>query len=92
MWEYYLPVFDACINQAKAMHVMCSYNAMNGKPTCGDGDLLNGVLRKRWNWPGFVVSDYDAWAMIYTKHHYADNMTAAAAIGINAGMDQVSGI
>ncbi len=61
MWEHYMPVFDACINDAKAMHVMCSYNSINGIPTCADPNLMNGVLRGKWRWPGFVVSDYDAW-------------------------------
>jgi len=36
---------------------MCSYNSLNGVPTCGNKDLLNGVLRNRWDWDGFVVSD-----------------------------------
>jgi beta-glucosidase-like glycosyl hydrolase len=26
-------------------------------PTCGDPNLLNGVLREQWGWDGFVVSD-----------------------------------
>jgi beta-glucosidase-like glycosyl hydrolase len=61
MWDHYMPVFRDCVVRANAMHVMCSYNAINGVPTCGDGNLMNGILRKKWNWTGFVVSDYDAW-------------------------------
>ena len=61
-------------------------NSLNGVPTCGDPDLINGLLRERWGWDkGFVVSDYDAWAQIYTDHKYTKNMTGAAAVGINAG-------
>ncbi len=52
-----MPVFHDCIVTAKGMHAMCSYNSMNGVPTCGDPNLLNGVLRDQWNWDGFVVSD-----------------------------------
>jgi beta-glucosidase len=37
------------------------------------------------------VSDYDAWANIYSSHHYAKSMEGAAAIGLNAGMDQEGG-
>jgi beta-glucosidase len=40
---------------------------------------------------GFVVSDYDAWANLVTTHHYASDFTEAAALGINAGMDQEGG-
>jgi beta-glucosidase-like glycosyl hydrolase len=71
------------------MFLVCSaYNAMNGVPTCGDPNLLNGILRGRWNFTGFVVSDYDAWANIVTTHHECPDMECAAAVGINAGMGQ----
>ncbi|XP_065197293.1 uncharacterized protein LOC135828788 [Sycon ciliatum] len=91
MWETYMPVFLACVKYAQGAHVMCSYNAINGIPTCANPDLLNGILRKQWDWPGFVVSDYDAWQQIYTSHHYCPNITCAAAAGLNAGMDQEGG-
>ena len=35
---------------------------------------MNGLLRGAWNWSGFVVSDYDAWAQIYTTHKYTKTM------------------
>jgi len=91
MWETYLPVFQSCVQNAQAAHVMCSYNSINGVPTCAEPRLLNGILRKQWNWPGFVVSDYDAWANIKNTHNYCGNMTCAAAVGLNAGMDQEGG-
>ena len=43
---------------------MCSYNSINGVPTCGSDDILTKVLRDQWNFDGFVVSDYDAMANI----------------------------
>lgn len=90
-WETYMPTFDACVNGAGAAHVMCSYNAMNGVPTCADANLLDGVLRGQWEWDGFVVSDYDAWANILNTHHYTPDMEHAAAAAINAGLDQEGG-
>ena len=36
----------------------------------------------------FLRSDYDAWANLVQPQSYADNYTQAAAMGINAGMDQ----
>ena len=66
-------------------------NSLNGVPTCADPELINGLLRERWGWDkGFVVSDYDAWAQIYTDHKYTKNMTGAAAVGINAGKSDVA--
>ena len=56
MWETYMPAFEACIVEGQAQSVMCSYNSINGVPTCGDEQLLNGILREQWGFEGFVVS------------------------------------
>ena len=91
LFETYLPAMQACVHRAKATHVMCSYNAVNGKPTCAHNELLNDVLRKQWDFDGFVVSDYDAWINLKTTHNYVSTFEEAAAVGINAGMDQEGG-
>ena len=77
MWETYMPAFEACIKEAKATHVMCSYNSVNGVPTCGNKGLLTEILRDQWAFDGFVVSDYDAWANILKTHHYVPDMESA---------------
>ena len=70
---------------------MCSYNSVNGIPTCANSGLLNTILREQWKFDGFVVSDYDAWANLFYTHHYAPSIEAAAAVGINNGLDQEGG-
>ena len=90
-WESYAVGFEACVKRAKAMHVMCSYNSVNGVPTCANKGLLSTILRDQWQYEGFVVSDYDAWANIYDTHKYSSDMEGAAADGLNAGMDQEGG-
>merc|ERR1712159_825783 len=80
LWETYLPVMKACVARAKATHVMCSYNAVNGKPTCAHNELLNDILRGQWGFDGFVVSDYDAWINLKTTHHYASTFSEAATL------------
>jgi beta-glucosidase len=40
--------------------VMCSYNGVNGDYACENKYLLTDVLRKAWNFPGFVLSDWGA--------------------------------
>lgn len=57
LWESYLPAFKGCISEAKASHAMCSYNAINGVPTCAEPGLLTGVLRDQW----------DLWCAIMTR-------------------------
>ena len=64
MWESYLPVFEQCVKTAETASIMCSYNLINGVPTCGDPKLMNGILRDQWSFDGWVMSDYDAWAYL----------------------------
>ena len=39
------------------MSYMCSYNAINGVPSCANRELLTDLLRESWKFDGFVVSD-----------------------------------
>ena len=58
-WNFYLPPFKAAID-AGADTVMCSFNAINGVPGCGDDYLMNEVLKRQWGFDGFVESDWTA--------------------------------
>lgn len=50
--DSYLPAFRACVAEAQAASVMCSYNSVNGTPACASHWLLReqlrGCLRFRW--------------------------------------------
>jgi beta-glucosidase len=55
--ELYLPQFRACV-EAGAASVMSAYNRVNGI-WCGEHPgLLNGILKRRWGFTGFVVTDF----------------------------------
>lgn len=92
MVEYYLAPFQACARDAKVGAFMCSYNAVNGVPTCADDWLLNDVLRDHWNWSAanegyWVTSDCDAVQNVFLPHRWADSREAAAAAALKAGTD-----
>jgi beta-glucosidase-like glycosyl hydrolase len=91
LWETYLPVFEQCIGPGAAQSVMCSYNAINGVPTCASDGLLNEALRTHMGFDGFVVSDYDAWNNVMATHHYVPTTSLAASVAMNAGIDQEGG-
>jgi len=55
--ETYLPVWEACVREAGVRSVMCSYNAVNGIPSCANDFLLNDILREEFGFQGYVVSD-----------------------------------
>jgi beta-glucosidase len=58
--EVYLPPFESAVTQAHVGTVMCAYNLVNGTYNCENASLLNGILKQRWGFPGFVLSDYGA--------------------------------
>ncbi|KAL8129635.1 hypothetical protein V2J09_018790 [Rumex salicifolius] len=55
--DTFQPPFKSCVVEGKVASVMCSYNQVNGKPTCADSDLLKGVVRGKWNLNGYIVTD-----------------------------------
>ncbi|KAJ1380613.1 Glycoside hydrolase, family 3, N-terminal, partial [Sesbania bispinosa] len=44
--------FKACVLEGKVASVMCSYNQVNGKPTCADPELLRNTIRGQWRLNG----------------------------------------
>ena len=50
---------------------MCSYNAINGVPSCASSWLLDEVARKDWGFDGYITSDCDADRNVYNTHKYA---------------------
>jgi beta-glucosidase len=60
MQETDLLAFQIAIQESNVGTVMCAYNKLNGKFACEDPYLLTGVLKKSWNYPGWVMSDWGA--------------------------------
>ncbi|MGY0195736.1 glycoside hydrolase family 3 C-terminal domain-containing protein [Leptothrix sp. BB-4] len=56
--EVYLQAFEIAIAQARPWSVMSSYNLVNGVHASEHRELLTGILRERWGFDGFVVSDW----------------------------------
>ncbi len=86
-WEYYSRGFEACVREGRVFTVMSSYNAMNGIPTTANPFLLTELLRNRWGFRGFVVSDCDAVGDITRTHHFVPTFAEASALAVNAGCD-----
>jgi len=58
--EIYLPAFEAAVKEANVRSVMCSYNRINGVFSSENKWLLTDVLRDKWGYDGFVVTDWGA--------------------------------
>ena len=71
--EVYLPHFKACVD-AGAAAFMSAYNRVNGYYCGKNRTLLTDILRKRWGFKGFVMSDF----ILGTR---------STADSLNAGLD-----
>lgn len=58
MRESDLLAFEIGIEIGQPGGVMCSYNAVNGDFACENKYLLTDVLKKDWDFKGFVLSDW----------------------------------
>jgi beta-glucosidase len=85
LWNVYLPPFQAVVD-AGAGNIMTAYMDLNGIPATGNSWLLQDVLRGRWGFDGFVVSDAQAVHNLRT-HGFAADLTDAAARAVTAGVD-----
>ncbi|KAK5794570.1 Beta-D-xylosidase 1 -like protein [Gossypium arboreum] len=79
--------FKSCVVEGKVASVMCSYNQVNGKPTCADPDLLKGTIRGQWGLSGYIVSDCDSVGVMYDTQHFTATPEESAAAAIKAGLD-----
>jgi beta-glucosidase len=58
MRESDLLAFEIGVRDSDAAAVMCAYNRVNGDYACENSYLLTDVLKKDWNFEGFVLSDW----------------------------------
>ena len=93
LFETYLPQFERVVREGKVAGVMGSYNAVDGVPACANKFLLTDLLRTRWGFEGYVVSDCDAIRDIWgqRQHKYVSTPEEAAAAAIKAGCNLCCG-
>jgi beta-glucosidase len=83
--ETYLPPFKAAA-EAGVATFMNSFNDINGIPATGNKYILRDLLKGKWNYKGFVVSDWGSIGEM-VSHGYAKDNKEAAEKAINAGSD-----
>jgi beta-glucosidase len=83
--QVYLPPYQAAVDAGSAT-VMSSFNSLNSVPQTANPYTLTQILRKEWNFDGFVVSDWGAVGELIA-HGIALNNATAAQKAITAGLD-----
>ena len=90
MYNQYLPPYKAAI-EAGAGSVMSSFNIVDGQPSTANRWLLTDLLRKEWNFGGFVVTDYASIDEMVKHGIYPDKQhNAAMALKAGTDMDMVA--
>ena len=84
MFNEYLPPYKAAV-EAGVGSVMASFNEVDGIPATANKFLLTDVLRRRWGFKGFVVTDYTGINEM-TEHGLGDLQTVSA-LALKAGVD-----
>ena len=84
MYNEYFPPYKAAVD-AGVGSVMVSFNEIDGIPASGNKWLVDDVLRRQWNFNGFVVSDYTGIPEMIA-HGFGDNETVNVK-SLQAGVD-----
>ncbi len=85
LWNVYLPPFQAAV-KAGVGSLMSGYMDLNGVPASANRFLLHDVLREKWGFQGFVVSDWGTVPSLIS-HGFAADADDAAIRSANAGLN-----
>jgi beta-glucosidase len=85
--ETYLPHFERAVRDGGVLSVMTAYNAVDSVPVSGNRSLLDDLLRARWGFKGYVVTDCGAINDMWKRHKYSADAAVASAQAIKAGTD-----
>ncbi len=84
MFNDYFPPYKAAIDAGVGC-VMSSFNDVDGVPASGNKWLLTDILRKKWGFKGFVVSDYTSVNEMIA--HGLGDLQEVSALALKAGLD-----
>ncbi|MBP3900491.1 MAG: glycoside hydrolase family 3 C-terminal domain-containing protein [Blautia sp.] len=60
LWEIYLASFEGMVRKVKPWTIMNAYNRLNGTYLCENTAMLTDVLRRKWGFDGYVMTDWGA--------------------------------
>jgi beta-glucosidase len=76
LWSVYLPPFKAAV-EAGAATFMNSFNDINGIPATANAYIQKDILKGKWNFKGFIVSDWGSIGEMIQHGYVKDNYEAA---------------
>lgn len=76
LWEVYLPPFKAAA-EAGAATFMNSFNDINGIPATANKYIQKDILKDKWKFKGFIVSDWGSIGEMIPHGYVKDNYEAS---------------
>jgi beta-glucosidase len=86
LFELFLPPYQAAIG-AHVQTAMPAHNELNGVPCHANKYLMETLMRKRWGFNGFYISDWMDIERMVTIHQNIATQQDAVKATVNAGMD-----
>jgi beta-glucosidase len=84
--DVFLLPFEAAV-RAGMRSMMHAYEDVDGVPCVASRELFTTTLRGEWGFDGIVVSDYVGIDELVTSHGVVDDLSQAAALALDAGID-----
>jgi beta-glucosidase len=87
LMDVYLFPFEAAVRGAGLRSMMHAYDDLDGVPCVASRELFTTILREAWGFDGLVVSDYKGIEQLISMHEVAGELSAAAVLALEAGVD-----
>ncbi|MEM6642556.1 MAG: glycoside hydrolase family 3 N-terminal domain-containing protein [Bacteroidota bacterium] len=84
--ETYLPAFEALVKDANVEGVMGAYNRVNGEVASGSRYFLTELLKEKWGFDGYIVSDCGAISDFHRFHKVTKTPAESAALALKSGL------
>tara|TARA_R110002096_G_scaffold400804_2_gene597524 strand:- start:22398 stop:24770 length:2373 start_codon:yes stop_codon:yes gene_type:complete len=87
LFEIFLPPYRRAVQEANLYSIMAAHNEVAGVPGHMDKFMMNDLMRDRWGFEGFYISDWNDISRIDLWHHVAKDFKQSIEFSVNAGMD-----
>ncbi len=85
LYNIVFPPFKAAVDEGVCT-VMNSFNILNGIPATGNAFLQREILKEKWGFKGFIISDWSS-GMEMIAHGFARDLEHVAELAANSGSD-----
>lgn len=86
LFETYLPAFRTLVKEGQVYSVMGAYNRFRGESASASPFLFD-ILRNKWGFNGYIVSDCGAVTDIWKWHKISPDAASASALAVKTGLD-----